>query len=182
MSEQKHTPEPWTYARIEASPTGAIQPYSPWINGAGPRLVNVDRSYCIHADDMRRIVACVNACAGMKTEELENYKREYVLGMHVADLVKQRDELQADIATIEQEARQMRARMERLESENAELTAQRDDWRTYASKTGEQNVDLKKQRDELLAALNKEAQSQYESGYEINPWITDAIARAKEAA
>ena len=66
-----HTKEPWTYARIEATPTGSLEPYSPWIDGAGPRLVTVDRSKCIHADDMRRIVACVNACTGYSNEALE---------------------------------------------------------------------------------------------------------------
>ena len=43
-------------------------------------------------------------------------------------------------------------------------------------------AELEKQRDTLLAALNREAQSQHEAGYEINPWITDAIASVKEQA
>ena len=52
---------------------------------------------------------------------------------HIAELEKQRDDLQSDIATLDQEARQMRARMERLERESsacdmvAELTKQRDE-------------------------------------------------------
>lgn len=68
-----HTKEPWAYARIEGSNSASSwhEPYSPWINGAGPRLVSVGRSIMIHADDYRRIVACVNACAGIPVETLE---------------------------------------------------------------------------------------------------------------
>lgn len=68
-----HTKEPWAYLRIEPQTASAdfSEPYSPWIAGAGPRAVAVGKSICIHADDMRRIVACVNACAGFKTEAIE---------------------------------------------------------------------------------------------------------------
>ena len=92
-----HTKEPWTYARIEATPTGSLEPYSPWIDGAGPRLVTVDRSKCIHADDMRRIVACVNACAGLSTHELEAYERADWLsnGLKAMKYKQQRDALLA---------------------------------------------------------------------------------------
>ena len=92
-----HTKEPWTYARIEATPTGSLEPYSPWIDGAGPRLVTVDRSKCIHADDMRRIVACVNACAGLSTHELEAYERADWLsnGLKAMKYKQQRDVLLA---------------------------------------------------------------------------------------
>jgi len=61
----------WVYGRVDPTPASGSQPYSPWVYNAGPRMVLVDRSVCIHADDMRRIVASHNACIGISTEELE---------------------------------------------------------------------------------------------------------------
>lgn len=67
-----HSPEPWVYSRIEAqSAANYHEPCSPFVIGAGPRLVRVDRTTMIHADDYQRIVACVNACAGIPTKELQ---------------------------------------------------------------------------------------------------------------
>jgi hypothetical protein len=55
-----HTPEPWALAVPRAgchNPDFAIP--------IGPRIVYDDHSPGIHIDDMRRLAACVNACAGM---------------------------------------------------------------------------------------------------------------------
>lgn len=51
-----------------------------------------------------------------------------------------------EIATLEQEACQMRARMDRLEAENKQIEAERDEWIACHSR-------IYKQRDELLDAL-----------------------------
>ena len=59
MSE--HTPEPWV------------------VCGYGDSILNEDSEAIVHvsyelgdrAADLRRIVACVNACAGFQVEELE---------------------------------------------------------------------------------------------------------------
>ena len=45
-------------------------------------------------DDTRRIVACVNACAGLPTEVLERYKLG-VIGVDYKSTKQQRDELEA---------------------------------------------------------------------------------------
>ena len=53
----------WVAARVE--PQTVTQPfnkpYSPWILGAGPRGVSVDRNTCLHADDAEYIAALHNA-------------------------------------------------------------------------------------------------------------------------
>lgn len=85
----KHTPEPW---RVAAK-----------------ALVRLDSAYLIEAvehhdfkygatlaatsqHDARRIVACVNACAGLSTEQLEASPLGGVLN-GVAGLIAQRDQL-----------------------------------------------------------------------------------------
>lgn len=62
MSETKYSPEPWRAL----------------LNGSGPHSIatsaSVVVSFCngiAKAEDARRIVACVNACAGIPTEALE---------------------------------------------------------------------------------------------------------------
>ena len=100
----KHTPEPWKINTdddrdgwsIITSNSGSIIAN---VNGmTGPELVGgmpVDR--VMPADDnARRIVACVNACSGIRTEALEH--RAHMLKAHddaIAELTRQRDELLA---------------------------------------------------------------------------------------
>lgn len=83
----------------------------------------------------------------------------------------------ADIATLEQESRQMRARMERLEKE---LETER------ALFFRAQVAELEKQRDELLAALESFG---HKAGCRMNAfgdrctcWIDAVIARVKGGA
>ncbi len=57
MSNTKHTPEPWGNA------THGVSSFS---NGGGG---TVNMSF----DDYIRAVACVNACAGIPTEDLINF-------------------------------------------------------------------------------------------------------------
>jgi len=93
---------------------------------------------------------------------------------------------ETDVATLEQEARQMRARMERLECENAQLMnlfeASQEALRQETCISFRNQVtELEKQRDELLAALEGAANymdrlSGDSSGYRI------AIASVRGAA
>ena len=59
---EKAAPGEWVSAR--AQDTASMNPVAPcsyWVDGAGPRRVAVDRSVCIHADDMDYIAALHNA-------------------------------------------------------------------------------------------------------------------------
>lgn len=80
-----HTPEPWSF--IERGDCGA---------GAEADLsVEKDdalRGY-LSLDDARRIVACVNACAGIPTEQIEQMR--FSLPLAYYEMRKQRDELLA---------------------------------------------------------------------------------------
>ena len=68
MSETKHSPEPW-----RLSPAGKW--YGPSVEagpeGDGSRFV-LNEGCAFDVGDLRRIVACVNACAGIPTEALES--------------------------------------------------------------------------------------------------------------
>jgi len=90
MNQTKHTPEPWVYGgMVKAEAAQAYEAFSPWIENAGPRTTPVGKSVCIVDADMKRLVACVNACTGMTDPEKE-----------VAELRKQRDELLAACASV----------------------------------------------------------------------------------
>lgn len=100
--EQKHTPEPWG---ITENPRQIVA-----ANGS-----TVAKLTALDLPNARRIVACVNACAGFANEELEGaslYRDSF-------DAQKEIDALRADIATAEQDSRQKQARIDRL-SDNVE--------------------------------------------------------------
>jgi hypothetical protein len=116
-----HTKEPWIYTRIEAqSGSDNHEPYSVWLFDKGPRSVRIGNTTFIHADDMRRIVACVNACAGISTEELEKASEDpkhkdlifngAKLILAKRDAEEQRDELLELLQEIVQEADEYIAR------------------------------------------------------------------------
>lgn len=93
MSENKHTPEPWIYQEDSDAYTHIIRQKADqrMIIAYGPQSSkgNVEHN-------IRRIVACVNACAGINTEALEH--RVHLLKAEddqIATLTKQRDELLA---------------------------------------------------------------------------------------
>lgn len=75
MSEQKHTPEPWTlesginHIKVwgERQKTGAVLIAE--VRNESPKSSTFGMEQIANAD---RIVACVNACAGISTEALEN--------------------------------------------------------------------------------------------------------------
>lgn len=98
----KHTQEPWKINTDEAhdgwsiitNKSGSIIAN---VNGkTGPELIGgmpVDRVMPAE-DNARRIVACVNACSGIRTEALEH--RAHMLNAHddtISELTRQRDEL-----------------------------------------------------------------------------------------
>ena len=66
MSQQKHTPGPYSYGEdndgwyLESESVKAKL-------GHGGQI-----AYCLSEDDARRITACINACEGVRTEHLEN--------------------------------------------------------------------------------------------------------------
>lgn len=72
MSETKHTPEPW---EIFGSDKNRI--------GHGQEAVASTHTYFNHRDEAnaRRIVACVNACAGISTEKLEENAADPIAGL-----------------------------------------------------------------------------------------------------
>jgi hypothetical protein len=88
-----HTKEPWAQHVDEPDAIVAV---------ANPHesLLTVDGDYGMaklyNVEDARRIVACVNACAGIPTEQLEQSHRNHAvthLVEEIARLTKQRDEL-----------------------------------------------------------------------------------------
>lgn len=84
MSE--HTKEPWNHSGDE-------------VKTADGNLIAVTllgTSLIENQANARRIVACVNACAGIDTEVLEKHAGQQGLMIYLmSDLVKQRDELLA---------------------------------------------------------------------------------------
>lgn len=87
----EHTKEPW---RVEENTTliwGACNPDDSTSYGMGPPIADAKTAFSYYAGkttfdaDMgeanaRGIVACVNACAGIPTTELEKIKEMYVEG------------------------------------------------------------------------------------------------------
>lgn len=103
MSESKHTPEPWEFGYGQTREFGMC---------LGIGLNNAPDWHVVavvspadsvnHADEAnaRRIVACVNACAGVDTECLEVapigiFASKYGSPGYIDQLEKQRDELLA---------------------------------------------------------------------------------------
>lgn len=96
MSENKHTPEPWSAGVIKykgewhftAVPVGNEGKITALCGLAGAN--GEDESIA----NARRIVACVNACAGVETGHLEKYGLPD-FAQKISDLREQRDELLA---------------------------------------------------------------------------------------
>ena len=89
----EHTKEPWEWSehKFNAPPFEGTLDHEcgiyPPDGEIGPVAIASGKN------DARRIVACVNACAGVTTEELEQ-------GWFVAGLVEQRDELHAALKRV----------------------------------------------------------------------------------
>ena len=97
MSESKHTPEPWEFGYGQTREFGMCLGIG--LNSAPDwHVVAVvsPADSVNHADEAnaRRIVACVNACAGIETGHLEKYGLPD-FAQKISDLREQRDELLA---------------------------------------------------------------------------------------
>ena len=96
MSRQNHTPEPWRTDKECGFPQDIHD-----ANGLLFLRCGSDFENQIYGEaNARRIVACVNACAGIRTEALEH--RVHLLkaeDAQLAEITKQRDELLAAIET-----------------------------------------------------------------------------------
>ena len=90
----EHTPEPWK--SIEEQFHGEVMNFIGDKDGG-----TIGEIYT--KDDASRIVACVNACAGLPTEVLERYKLG-VIGVDYKSTKQQRDELLAAAEAIEIDA------------------------------------------------------------------------------
>ena len=102
MSMSKHTPEPWKISHDDSTEEWSIvtnqqgsiianvnEETGPELVGSAPVMRKMPG-----LDNARRIVACVNACTGIRTEALEH--RAHMLKAHddtIAELKRQRDEL-----------------------------------------------------------------------------------------
>ena len=91
-----HTPEPWSL--LEAG--DSIKHQVP-VSSDRTSILTIATEGAIafgavySADDARRIVACVNACRGLSTDELEQHGLVSAVGYELIELTKQRDELLA---------------------------------------------------------------------------------------
>ena len=109
MSENKHTPEPWQV--FEDDPRAIVTKENPMLS-----LLSVGEdglAIMYEEADARRIVACVNACAGVDTAWLETMAKvggfavmnQYIAAYNQAAAAimaeKQRDELLAAAEAIE---------------------------------------------------------------------------------
>lgn len=106
MSEQKHTPEPW---RVECDEyddgnDGCQARAWPTVWAGDIELIGAEGFYSELGRDFdianaRRIVACVNACAGLSTEILEAYPASDIIRTPFGGLIRaekaerQRDQL-----------------------------------------------------------------------------------------
>lgn len=93
MSENKHTPEPWEWSkhRFNSPPfEGTLEKecgiYPP-LGESGPVAIASGEA------NARRIVACVNACAGLANEQLDRVVKNPLSSYR--ELMQQRDELLA---------------------------------------------------------------------------------------
>lgn len=84
---QQHTPEPWEVSALGGGLHANDVPICQFFNDCGDDFQN-------HEANARRIVACVNACAGIPNEQLECDNIEFVRIFNERNHLKQqRDEL-----------------------------------------------------------------------------------------
>lgn len=84
----KHTPEPW---QVHQDASGDVFVSSAKTSFHIAEIGSEDDEAVI--PDARRIVACVNACRGLPTEELEQKGLVAAVGTQLLDVEQQRDEL-----------------------------------------------------------------------------------------
>jgi hypothetical protein len=87
-ADAKHTAEPWRAECWLSHSASTVLVDDPTAL-TGKRVI----ADCSNEEDARRIVACVNACKGVKTETLENVPDRSIGFFAYSDLREQRDEL-----------------------------------------------------------------------------------------
>ncbi len=100
MSENKHTPEPWRAFNNGQGVVGVSADRSDvcWTRIEKGGWLDSDRTIDADYENARRIVACINACAGIDTELLEIIAdNDKTLAGVIANVEKQRDELLAEL-------------------------------------------------------------------------------------
>lgn len=145
----KHTPEPWQ-AHQDASGDVFISSAATSFHIA--EIGSEDDDTAI--PDARRIVACVNACRGLPTDELEQKGLVAAVGTQLIETDRQCDELRQE----RQREHALRVRL-----------------------TGELEV-ASQQRDELLAALDEISKLPSYRQDECSEMARDAIAKANGGA
>lgn len=101
MSE--HTNEPW---KVEYGPDQCITVIGnrsdvAWVFNPAAGLNDTSRSYAVDEANARRIVACVNACQGLDTADLETTGLVSAVGYQLIELTKRCDTLVASQAAKE---------------------------------------------------------------------------------
>jgi hypothetical protein len=93
MSDQEHTPGAWLD------------------DERGFGVITDQRGYVVatanRPQDSRRIVACVNACDGISTENLEDNLPVKELALRYNEIIKQRDSLLTALAQIANDVRNL---------------------------------------------------------------------------
>lgn len=80
-------------------------------------LMNGEQLTAQQEANLRRIVACWNACQCVSTADLEMDNAAFI------QVFNERNQLRADVETAEQDSRQKQARINRLEAERAQMIA-----------------------------------------------------------
>lgn len=158
-----HTPEPWfcdgdaIYNNVHCAGDPIAHVLTMPFDDAG------------NACDARRIVACVNACAGLDTEKLEAQNAEgNPLWQFVQEVIAQRDHWKANH---ENQVRRTRILIERTDMPLERVAAYN------------RMVELEQQRDQLLAALEALMPVANDwCNYRGNPQSLDAMIVAARAA
>lgn len=93
---KQHTPEPWAWFETEDGAASCVA------EGMAVARCNVHDPFGQDAINARRIAACVNACAGISTEDLEHTKDQGLIRTirRRVKTEKQRDELLAALRAI----------------------------------------------------------------------------------
>lgn len=105
-----HTKEPWSFSN---DLNGRVNIFG---NG-GQQVIFSGAQFINQPNNVRRIVACVNACRGVSNEDLEMDNAAFI------QVFNERSQLRDDLATAEQDARQKMARISRLEAEREQMLA-----------------------------------------------------------
>lgn len=115
MSENKHTPEPWRTAERSGFPFHIDDARG---ESVAMMLADDDHDEQRGLDNARRIVACVNACAGSSTEWLE-----FIVSEDCVDMLGEPRPFETRHAEVLREALRIMAERDAAEKQRDELLA-----------------------------------------------------------